>query len=264
MNAANGQLEDASSSCEWWEWGCAGLVVAAVVAEFIIAGIHPLYDSFLEQWGLAIADAAIALGILGEVLFSRKDANIQSELRRRSNERAATLEKEAAEARERTALLEKITAFREISPNQRQQISDAIRDKVSPKIHILIEWERGDTEAYLYAWQISNIFRDAGVDKIQGTPNTWLNWQGFGVWMNADKSFDLPAVAGAFAEAGVVVNVQDREAVNRLAWGPRWGNPLIALYVFVAPKMPPGIEKLEAPIQTDATTTNSSAIKARE
>jgi hypothetical protein len=64
MSAADSELETASSSCERWEWGCAALVVAAVIAEFFIAGVHPPYDSFVERWGTAIADALIALSIV--------------------------------------------------------------------------------------------------------------------------------------------------------------------------------------------------------
>ena len=65
----------------------------------------------------------LALGIVGEVLFGMWDGRIQTELKRRSDdrvsevrraaaqahERAAALEKEAAEARERTAEIEKLT-----------------------------------------------------------------------------------------------------------------------------------------------------------
>jgi hypothetical protein len=88
-----------------------------VIAEFIIAGVHPPYDSFLEQWGTATANAVIALGIVGEVIFGRIDARYQTELRKRSNDklsdatsRAAMLEKEAADARGRVADIERLTA----------------------------------------------------------------------------------------------------------------------------------------------------------
>jgi hypothetical protein len=87
INATDGQLDGASLSCEMWEWGFAGLVVAAVAAEIIIAYVHPPYDSLLNEWGAVTADVAIAIGIAGEVIFGRLDARIQTELRSRSNAR---------------------------------------------------------------------------------------------------------------------------------------------------------------------------------
>jgi hypothetical protein len=116
INASENQLESASSSCERWEWGCAGAVVVALVAEFAIAAIHPPYDSFLEQWGTAIADTVIALGIVGEVLFSRKDARIQTELRNRSNAKLADAIRRAAKAEFDLAILRLQTAPRQIDP----------------------------------------------------------------------------------------------------------------------------------------------------
>lgn len=105
MNAAEDAIESASSSCERWEWGCASVVVLSVVAELVLASIHPSYDSPWNRWGSAIADALIALGIVGEVLFGRMDGRYQTELRKRSNARladaiatGAAAERQAAEA----------------------------------------------------------------------------------------------------------------------------------------------------------------------
>lgn len=104
MNASDIELDGASSSCERRQWGCAGFVVAAVVAELVIAGVHPSYDSQLNKWGTVLADVAIALGIVGEVIFGRLDARIQTELRRRSNEQLTSATQAAGEANERAAV----------------------------------------------------------------------------------------------------------------------------------------------------------------
>jgi hypothetical protein len=98
INASDAQLDRASSSCEGWEWGFAGIVVAAVIAEIVIAYIHPPYDSLLNEWGTTLADAAVAFGIAGEIIFSRLDARIQTEIRRRSNEKVAAASDRAAKA----------------------------------------------------------------------------------------------------------------------------------------------------------------------
>jgi hypothetical protein len=117
INAADDFVEKAASSCERWEWGCAFVVVLSVAAEFVLASIHPSYDSPWNRWGTAIADALIALGIVGEVLFGRIDGRYQTELRKRSNDRLAQVEFDngylqdsAAQAMERASLAEKAAA----------------------------------------------------------------------------------------------------------------------------------------------------------
>ena len=182
ISAAESHLEEASESCERWEWGCAGVVVASVVFEFIIAWIHPEYDSFLEQWGAVFADAAIALGIVGEVIFSRKDSKIQTELRKRSNDKlgaaeraaadanavAATAQKEAAAARERAAEVERFHAWRRLSPEQVDQIVRAIRRKLPAQVKIESEKE---PEAIRFARTLENVFIDADAKSVSRRTN---------------------------------------------------------------------------------------------
>jgi multidrug efflux pump subunit AcrA (membrane-fusion protein) len=79
------------------------LVVAAVIAEVFIAIAHPPYDAFLQRWGSALADALIAIGIVGEVLFSMIEARCQTELRIRSNAKLEDAIAQAGEANERAA-----------------------------------------------------------------------------------------------------------------------------------------------------------------
>src|ERR1700683_462713 len=102
MNASDAQLEGASSSCERWGMGFAGIVVVSVIAELIIAWAQPSYLSFLTY--SAVADAAVAIGIAGEVLIGTIWNNhIQTELRRRSNAQLASAIESAAEAGARAA-----------------------------------------------------------------------------------------------------------------------------------------------------------------
>lgn len=96
-NASDQRLEEASSSCERWGIGFAGIVVVAVIAELIIAWIQPPYLLFLTE--SAFSDAVIAIGIAGEVLLGTIWNNhIQTELRRRSNERLGSAVQSAGEA----------------------------------------------------------------------------------------------------------------------------------------------------------------------
>lgn len=103
INAADNQLEAASTSCERWGLGGAGVVVAAVIAELVIAWIEPPYISFLAD--SAIADAAIAVGITVEVVLGTMWNNhIQTELRKRSNTRLEGAIKETGIANARASV----------------------------------------------------------------------------------------------------------------------------------------------------------------
>ena len=85
----DGELEAATEACEKLALLCAAVVIVGVVAEFIIAISHPSYDSGLERWGSILADAFVAVGIVGEVFFGMIERRYQTELRHRSDERVA-------------------------------------------------------------------------------------------------------------------------------------------------------------------------------
>lgn len=139
INATETQLEMASESCEFWEWGFAGLVIVAVVAEFIIAGIHPSYNSLLEQWGTAIADAVIALGIAGEVLFGRKNGGIGNELRRRAIDRLAKSESSLQVVTLKLLIAEAKLEPRRLSPTGKKIIIDKIQGAIKHNVNFVIE-----------------------------------------------------------------------------------------------------------------------------
>jgi hypothetical protein len=89
INASDGDLERSIGSCERWAWVGGGFVIVGVAAEVGIAAYHPPYDSWIEQWGSAIANSLVAIGVALEIMFSRMAGLRQDELRRRSNEQAA-------------------------------------------------------------------------------------------------------------------------------------------------------------------------------
>lgn len=101
INAAESQLEDASSSCERWGFCCGALVIVSVVAEFVIAHIKPPYDLFLRA--SAFTDMGLAIGIVGEVLLGMWNNRLQTELRKRSNEKLSAAIKDAGKANAQAA-----------------------------------------------------------------------------------------------------------------------------------------------------------------
>ncbi len=107
INASDEELEKSIESCERWEWFGGGLVVAGVIGTVAIAIVHPQYDSFLEQWGSAIADGFVAVGVGIEIKFGQMAGLRQSELKRRSNEKVSASVMLAASANERASIASK-------------------------------------------------------------------------------------------------------------------------------------------------------------
>jgi hypothetical protein len=98
MKASEEELEASVESCEAWTWGCGGLIVVGLLAEFVLAIFHPPYDSFWERWVPAAGSALIALGVAGEILFARMGFARQSELQRQTNRQLAEAWSMAEEA----------------------------------------------------------------------------------------------------------------------------------------------------------------------
>jgi hypothetical protein len=219
INAPEDQLEGLSSWCERWEWRCAGLVVLAVVVEIIIAWVHPLYDSPINKWGTTLADAAIALGIVGEVIFGRFDARIQTELRKRSNEQLASAAKSAAEANERAAKanaraveaqaeLEKFRAMRILSPEQHERIVEKLQQFPGQEFSGAIGMGVGDG-ALLWR-HLAGILQRAGWTLVRPPGSTTgdpphttptLTTRGVIIMFSARKVVELLPRAQALAEA---------------------------------------------------------------
>jgi hypothetical protein len=133
INAHDDELEESIESCETWEWYGGGLVVIGVFATVAIAAWHPLYNSWLEQWGSAISDSLVAIGVAVEIRFGQMAGLRHNELRRRSdiivataNERAAEASQRARDAELRLALLEKKVTPRVVSDESGRTITERI------------------------------------------------------------------------------------------------------------------------------------------
>jgi hypothetical protein len=164
INALDDQLEGASGSCERWGMGFAGLVVISVIAELIIAWAQPPYLLFLTE--SAITDAAVAIGIAGEVLLGTIWNNrIQTELRKRSNASLAAAVKVAGIANERAAKADLARAELEdqLRPRQLNQAQwDFIQGLAGRFEQINIGYET-DSETWWYASEVQKAFFVAGI-----------------------------------------------------------------------------------------------------
>lgn len=260
INATDTELDGASSSCELWEWGCAGLVVAAVSAEIIIAWLHPPYDSPFNEWGSTLADAVIAIGIVGEVVFSRLDARIQTELRRRSNEKLASATKSAAEANVRAAeaelkaeTLRSELAWRRITAQEAEKISEVLGRADLPKFGLRIFHVANDPEALTLSQDIAEVFRRNGwpvlfVATTQAIP------PGMMIPLYAAPDLDACGITRmAFQNAGIqfMGGYPEQGAGMMAASGDNIPGPAAAIYV--GSRLPP---KLNPPAATETTAAN--------
>ena len=90
MNKTDQALKDAIARDERRALWSAGAVVFGLVLEVgFAAAFHAPPETMLSHWGPVVADASVALGVAGEVLFGRKARTASEELTRRSEERVA-------------------------------------------------------------------------------------------------------------------------------------------------------------------------------
>lgn len=168
--ASDDQLEKGSSSCERWAIRCAIVVVGAVIGELILALVHPTYDSPWERWGSAVADALIALGIVGEVGFGMWDGRIQTELRRRSNKKVADATTGAAEANERAAEANRkaqeaaLELARFKAPRALDKTVFAAQLEGKPKSRVIIWYAQEVSDAFQFSREIFIALREAAWD----------------------------------------------------------------------------------------------------
>jgi hypothetical protein len=159
MNARDDELKGAVSSCETWAEWCTGAVAIGLVIEVLIAAAHPSFDSFMEIWGSVIADSLVALGVIGELLFSAKGSRCQTELRRRSDENVVEANARAEEARLKTEELRADFGWRALSAVQMAALTTELRKARGP---VVISHPAGDIESSSYASQFVAAFRTAG------------------------------------------------------------------------------------------------------
>jgi hypothetical protein len=213
ISAAESQLEDASSSCERWAIFCGGIVVISVVGEFILSAVHPAYDSPWEKWGSALADALIALGIVGEVMFGMWNNRIQTELRSRSNKKLGNAEKASGEAKERAAnadlariKLEAQLAPRSLTKEQFDQLQ-TLRGKV-PAVSIT---SASDFETTRFAAEIALALQIAEVDVKIFPHRVGLVWTNiFIVLPKPSPNVSAEPLYVAFNRAGLSTGCGDR------------------------------------------------------
>jgi len=183
------------------------------------------------------------LGVAGEVQFSMMVFRRDKELKRRSDEKVAQAQLEAAEARARTAEVEKLTAWRRITPSELEHFL-AVIGPIANTISLWLEFQNSDLESLRYAQDIGRTFEKAGVANIGSIGNSFLFGGAFGLCMTSDGvNIDtLKRAFEVFTPTPVIVagSLATKPTNPAYAWRPN-------LYVFVGPKIPPEMFGEDAP-----------------
>jgi len=216
---------------------CGGLVVLGILLEALLALYFSDQKDTLRNFGPVFADLLVAGGVWGELHFGGKRSKSEERLREISNEKVAAANARAAEAMERTAELQKLTAWRHIDPERYRALRDSLHAHV-PGIKLAVEYETGDPEAYAYARELALTFRDAGIVALRFQSNSFLVQSTFGLNIAFSFGANFDPIVRALSEAkiditGVVHINPEIEAVTR------WGNDPPNMQIFVGPKPPP-------------------------
>jgi hypothetical protein len=174
------------------------LVVVGVIAELAIAIYHPLYDSFLEQWGSSLANGLVALGVAFEIKFGQMSGLRQTELRRRSD-------KELAEAK--AALAKVLTSRAEIIFPHKEEIIAKISPFAGTKFDI--GHSKRGREEWDFLWQFEEVPAKAGWEFVEWAPNP--NPHPSGVF----RKYNWTGQLRVYGEANVSNVVIELEPENR-------------------------------------------------
>lgn len=117
--------------------------------------------------------------------------------------RAATLEKEAANARLETEKLKAVVAWRTLSETQATNLGNVLSAKPGA---VNLRWTDGDPEALFFAIQISQILQRAGWKVAPGSFKP-ANRILFGIVLPPDAGADMQTLREAFTAAKIGVSI---------------------------------------------------------
>jgi hypothetical protein len=227
---------------ENWEKYCGWAVGIGLLIEVALAIEFRHGAGLVETWTPVFADALITAGVFGEIHFAGKISREEEAIRQQSEERVAEANAraeaamlQAAEARERTAALERLTARRTIEPEKRSVLISELKELLAFRT-AWVEWQTGDAEAWQLAREIAEVFRRAGCTEVGGMSNSLIARPIFGALVGTGDGLSTAPVLQAVNRAGVVASPMTIPA-SVLAHDAN-----MAAYVFVGPKPPIDLE----------------------
>jgi hypothetical protein len=243
MKPSDQKLEEkAAQDAVIENWG-ARLVLAGLIVETAYAfWFREAKFSFFRAWGPVVADAAVFFGVWIEVHFNGRASKIEGELRRRSEERvaeanasAAKAELQAAEARAHSAEIERLTAWRRLSADQKNTLIEMLKPHASA-LGVWIEYENGDPEAFTLARDIASVISSFGLRPSNFVANGHPMQVVFGIVVEDITPGQI--CLAAFEAAGIPYGVWDGGRCSATHRKDASGNSP-NLYIWVGPKPPP-------------------------
>jgi hypothetical protein len=238
MSKTDDQIQSSISANEsradWGAWA----VVLGLVLEVILATAKSLgYDHpGIENWGGVIADCFVALGVICEIHFGRKASEGTKELRRRSDERAAQLEKEAAEARLAYERLKDRLGGRGVSDEEARNLISVLSK--GQRGSITIEYVGGDAEVLALVFVLKDIIEHSGWT-VACAAQTMYGILIFGLFIPGDNSDPMREhVRGAFASAGLGFSTEEIPMFGGLRVGDEAIENSVKIFVGAKPIMP--------------------------
>jgi len=226
-------------------WSGIAVVAGLGLEVWLAVEFRPRGEPFIHVWGTVFADVLVAVGVFFEIMFGRWALHQGAELQQRAekllsaaNERAAKLEKEAADSRGRVADIERLTAWRRVSDEQTAQIATSL-GHMAADLDLLVEYDNSDKESWAYSLEITKVFVTAGVTKIRRIGNSFPGEIVFGIHMWASPGVNVAFIASEFGKAHVIAQVnKGKDLSTHLSRSEVPPN----LYVFVGPKPLPAFE----------------------
>jgi len=198
VSAAINAIETLIATLDTWVLVFAGFVAIGVVGEAILGVWHWRLDGRLRD--LRHTEAQ-----LHESEIANANATAAT-----ANERAAALEKDAAQARAEQERLKTQISWRRITKEQHDEIVSNLRGR---RLAITIKWPASDPEAGVFADDIGKTLRDAGMT-LSGEPfisDTPVFGLGVSKMPRGDQvpSDDWIALADAFKKAGWIFGLAE-------------------------------------------------------
>jgi hypothetical protein len=247
-NASDTERNALLGCAERIETWCANLVLGAIVLEAVV-WVAPLCPS-LFKLGNFIADAAVAIGIYGEVRFGHIAGDILKMRLAEATERASAAELE-------TERLKARFSWRRLSAEQIEKFAGALADK--QRLSIRIEYVGDDPETNLFAREIGSLFKKSGWN-VGFTSASYAGAVAFGL--------RLPLYAPPNLEACGIARIALKAASIEFSGSepPRWfmgsgsgdsisvGSPCAHLYVGPKPAPPQESSETDQPAETPKMT----------
>lgn len=214
----NALLDDAERIETW----CANLVLGAIVLEAAV-WISPLCP-FLFKLGNFVSDAAVAIGIYGEMRFGHVAGDILKILLAEAVERAANAELE-------TEKLKGQFAWRALSNETGQKLVSALS---AYNGSATIEYISNDPEALYFAFALKKAFSDAGWP-VSMMGRTIPNFLAFGLFVADVNAPQRDIVRAAFKISDIELSSIGSIPAHGMSMGNRIPG---SVTIFVGSKKP--------------------------